>query len=481
MLGLTAPGLFAACGGNATVATATSTAAVAVGAAASTAAPTLAATTASAATATTASMAASTSPSVSASAPAVAAKGITLRLYDWDSDFSSPPKAAAVKAWGQQHGYTVEFDNVPGNFTEKLLADAAGGTPFDVTKCWSDIISAFSTKDALVNLDPYMARDLTQADLQDWLPVQLQATAVRPHGHQLGLPKYINTSAMWGNRDLFQASGVALPGDTTTWDQYRQVLPKLTKKQGNTYTQFGMNSPVGSVDWALCTFVWAWGGEVAAPSGTTCFLDQAPALDALQFAQDLVWKDHVAPQPADATAFGKVSFFEQSKVASQTGGASSLFHQDHDVPKFNLFLFQNPIGPSGKHATFITNDAYAQFKGTKNPDASWQLLRFVTSPEWGRILLQTQFFFPARRSLQAEWLTTTQKTAPEFANANLDVYIKGLQDAKPEVYFADSAKANAILGPAISNVYQKNTVSAREAFKAAAPQVTAALKAATKG
>lgn len=150
-------------------------------------------------------------------------------------------------------------------------------------------------------------------------------------------------------------------------------------------------------------------------------------------------------------------------------------------PQLELDFFSNPLGPTGKSANYHTTDCYALLKGSqsKNPDGAWQLLRFVTAPAWERLLIQVEQMQPARQSLAKEWLSSVRSVTPTLQQANLEVFLAALAQARPQLRFSNDPKALAILNPVIDAVYNKNTTPARTAFSQAAPQVTAALKAAT--
>jgi hypothetical protein len=86
---------------------------------------------------------------------------------------------------------------------------------------------------------------------------------------------------------------------------------------------------------------------------------------------------------------------------------------------------------------------------------------------------------PARQSLAKEWLASVRALTPTLQTANLEVFLTALAQARPQLRFSSDPKALAILNPVIDAVYNKNTSTARTAFAQAAPQVTAALKAAS--
>jgi hypothetical protein len=193
--------------------------------------------------------------------------------------------------------------------------------------------------------------------------------------------------------------------------------------------------------------------------------------------QDLIWKDHVSPQPADLKQFPTGGFlFSDSHTATNRNGSWEIQNWHKKGPKGEWDVFANPLGPTGKRFTFHTTDTYAAFKGSKSADATWQLLRYVTGLDWGRMLIQASQLQPAHLSLAPDWIKGVQAAVPESANAKLDVFVKGFDYARPQVAFSNDPKANALLDPVLDAVYNKNTMTARQGFAEVAPRVTAALQ-----
>ena len=58
---------------------------------------------------------------------------------------------------------------------------------------------------------------------------------------------------------------------------------------------WGWHQGTGLRQWA--PWVWSFGGDVLDKQGTKCVLDQAPAVEGLQFLQDLIHKHRVMPPP----------------------------------------------------------------------------------------------------------------------------------------------------------------------------------------
>lgn len=416
-------------------------------------------------------------------APAAGVKpGTTLRLYDGASGTLVTPYAETLAQFTAKTGIKVESDPpISGKWNEQLLTQVSAGTAPDVSVGYGDELFSFIDNDAAVDVTARIAKDVTKADVDDWLPSQYGM--FRRNGKQYALPKYCGTSCFYGNLELYKQAGVALSDDKTTWTQFRDRLVTLTKTEGGRITQFGLDTGTGHLGYVLAWMVWSWGGEVTDPKDDAkCLLDQPAALEALQFAQDLIWKHHVAPRPDEVTALGPGRLFSRSLAATNRNGSWLITPWQQDNPELRWDAFANPLGPTGKRFTFHTTDAYLMFKSTASqaPDAAWQLLRFVSGTDWGRMLIRERQLQPARRSLGPEWVKTSKEKAPAAKDANLDVFIKAFDYARPQHSFSNNPKAYEILTPVLDSVFNKNEVSATQAFKEAAPKVTALLQSLKK-
>ena len=98
-------------------------------------------------------------------------------------------------------------------------------------------------------------------------------------GVQYGLPKFHGALALYYNKDLFDAHGIAYPDESWTQDEYLEAMRRLTLDEdgdGATDVWGGMID----VSWdRVQVHVNAWGGNIVDPADPTkCALDEAPAL-----------------------------------------------------------------------------------------------------------------------------------------------------------------------------------------------------------
>jgi ABC-type glycerol-3-phosphate transport system substrate-binding protein len=114
-----------------------------------------------------------------------------------------------------------------------------------------------------------------------------------------------------------------------------------------------------------------------------------------------------------------------------------------------------PAGPARK-ATLATTDGFGIYARTNHPDAAWELVKFLISPEFGRAMAKASLLQPARASLVEEWVGFVREAFPQQAKdmdvaAFADGHVKGYS-VTSEVA-ADMASATRIAGETWERIF----------------------------
>jgi ABC-type glycerol-3-phosphate transport system substrate-binding protein len=115
-----------------------------------------------------------------------------------------------------------------------------------------------------------------------------------------------------------------------------------------------------------------------------------------------------------------------------------------------------PAGPV-RRVTLATTDGFGIYAGTRHPDAAWELLKFLTSREYGRAMARANFLQPARASLVDEWIGFIREEFPgKIADRDIaafaDGHLKGYS-VTAEI-FANMADAKRIAYAAWDQIYK---------------------------
>jgi len=197
-------------------------------------------------------------------------------------------------------------------------------------------------------------------------------------------------------------------------------------------------------------------------------------LAAMEWIRARIWDDRVMASPLDVNNMNTRQAFVAERVAMIEDGSWAL----KDIlteAKFRVGVAPFPAGPV-RRVTLATTDGYGIYIGTRYPDASWELLKFLISKDYGRAMARANFLQPARASLLKDWEQFIRNEFPAqtedldiaaFADGHLKGYsvtaevFPNMADAKRLVYAAWDKIF--ILGQAQVDIMQEVSLQVQEA------------------
>ncbi len=279
-------------------------------------------------------------------------------------------------------------------YWDKLQTGIAGGDAPDVFAMDGPLFPDYQSRDVLLDLKPYI--DKSGYDLG-----QLADQAVgdfTTESGQFGLPRDLNVIALFYNKAMFDAAGVAYPDDTWDWAKLVENAKKLTTDTNGDGKpeQWGFYTETSDMENYWSSLVWQNGGDIIAADKKSTLLGTDQAVGGLQFLQDLIWKEKVMPEPPLFAEVGDA--FEQGKAAMEANGS-------WQVPTLlaagiQLGIAPLPKGPSGQ-ATSINPTGAVVYKGSKNPDAAWEFVKYLASPPAQTKLMELKASLPANKEVLA--------------------------------------------------------------------------------
>jgi multiple sugar transport system substrate-binding protein len=344
---------------------------------------------------------------------------VTLSYQDWSTDWF-PPMAREMlsRFYAFNPDIIVFYTPDPDDLAEAMLEEMRAGTAPDVMQGCCTYFPIWAQDGYLLDLRPFIERDLDDELLSDWDRAQFEALA-RPDGLQYGVPKFHGALALYYNKDLFDAQGIPYPDDTWTQDEYLEAMRQLTQDDdgdGATDVWGGMID----VSWdRVQVHVNAWGGHIVDPADpTACDLDEAPALAAVEWLRARMWDDKVMATLLDVQNLATRDAFIQGQVATVEDGSWALKDILSKAP-FRVGVAPLPAGPAGR-VTLATTDGFGIYAGTQHPEEAWQLLKFLISDEYALAMARANFLQPAKASLVDDWVEMVREQYPEAA-AGMDI------------------------------------------------------------
>ena len=305
-----------------------------------------------------------------------------------------------------------------GRWIQKYMSSMQSGSCADVVFTHWKLITEFGSKDQLVALDDYAARD--NFDLNAFFPGAVDA--YRFQGNLYAMPVYGSTMVMFYNKDLFDEAGVDYPTEEWTWSDFLDAAKKLTKRD-----EKGRVVQVGCLPYDPSSWIWSAGGSFGNEDCTEFGLTDPKTLEALQFYVDLKNKHKVTTEGMSAAGADptSVDVFEKGRIAMDINGPWKLpkyMEKIKDTFDWDASLF--PLGPNGRHTRYA-GMGFAIWSGSREQEASWELVKYLCGPEAGKILAQSEADIPARIEAAQLAISKEQSDCPVNKQVFLDAMTKG--------------------------------------------------------
>jgi multiple sugar transport system substrate-binding protein len=278
-------------------------------------------------------------------------------------------------------GIEVTWGNVPfGDFqtmTQQEGVTGAGG--YDLVT-WVDVWGPGLFK-TVEPLDEYAKRD--GYDLKDF-PQAYITPGLNTEGATVGIPFRGHAFTLFYRKDVFDKLGLKVP---TTWAELEEAAKTIEAK-----TELSGIAPYYAVSGGQNMFLWQsliWsnGGDLFDAKWNPTF-NNAAGVEATQRYVDWVQKLKIAPA-------GAVDFNEQAGSTELAQGRTAMFigwswmygnftNSTLTVPEaLGNIAFAPPPGweGKGKPATYGYIWEVGIYKNSKNKDAAWEFLKWMTSAE----------------------------------------------------------------------------------------------------
>lgn len=300
-----------------------------------------------------------------------------LTISNWGNPGDEKVYEAAIARFNKRYPnvkVTNNFTQVVNwsDYINKILTSIASGDAPDIINIATEGVEFGYSKDLFLSLSNYVKQDKgVETLISDINPNLIKG--FQKDGQTYLLPNNWNAMMMYYNTKMFQDAGIQRPADDWTWNDFLDVAKKLTAGEGGSKTYgFGLQT----YTFAYMPWLYTNGGSTASADLTKPTLDSAKTIESVQFLQDLVRKYGVAPDPSGADAN---SLFTASKIAMTAAPAnlSATLAADPKSPKFDIL----PMPKNSVKSTVFGAAGFSIYKGSKNKDLSWELLKELASQQ----------------------------------------------------------------------------------------------------
>lgn len=316
--------------------------------------------------------------------------------------------------------YTPE----PDDYEETMLADMQAGVAPDVFAGCCDTLPIWAQKGFLLDLRPFVESDLSRETIADWDQVQYRSF-MTAEGTQFALPKYHGSLALYYNKDIFDRYQVDYPNGAWSHDDYLETMRRI---KGAAEAD-GVKDLWGSmfdVAWErIQVHVNGWDGHFVDPTNSRrSWMGRPEALAAMEWLRARMWDDRVMASRLDVANAEPSAAFIRGSLAMVEEGSWAL-RDILEQARFRIGVAPFPAGPA-RRVTLATTDGFAIYAGTQQPEAAWELVKFLVSRDYGRAMAQAQLLQPARASLVEDWSGFVREQYPaQAAEIDLAIFAQG--------------------------------------------------------
>jgi multiple sugar transport system substrate-binding protein len=263
-------------------------------------------------------------------------------------------------------------------------------------------------------------------------------------GQQYAMPMDYDSIALFYNKAMFDAAGVAYPTDSWTWEDLLAAAQKLTipgQQYGfavDTYMQTGIGN-----------FIFQNGGAVYSDDNTKSAINSPQNVETFQFLSDLMYVSKVSPTAPELVEMPTYMQFQAEKVAMITFGSwyvSAL--QETLGDKMGIA----PLPQKTARASMLHGLGYAISANTQHPEEAWAFVKFCAQKE--AMTDQASVVLPAYKGMEGNWVA-------QFPTLNAQIFPDAVAYGVPlPVAAKNSGMVEQVMYEALDKIWnQKATVA----------------------
>jgi multiple sugar transport system substrate-binding protein len=294
-------------------------------------------------------------------------------LLHFDSFFKENYPAVDVQGdWG------VEW----GEYWTKMPTQLAAGAEIDLMWMHDSRCQTFAANGWIVPLDDFLASFAPPGWPDEFYPSQVKA--FQYEGKQYGIPYDFASGGLYLNLDLFEAAGVDLPNENTTWEQLLEIAQALTKQEGGETVQWGIGGLPTSWSGGAYFIVKSFGGDYWNEEITESRFNDEATIAAFQYLADLMWAHEVMPSSNLLAGLGMeagLAFSSGLTAMHYTLNDEAFVLAETIEGKFNWGFAPTPKGDAGQFY-FTGGSAFSIPNTSTQPEMAYELMRYtLTNPE----------------------------------------------------------------------------------------------------
>lgn len=325
-----------------------------------------------------------------------------------------------------------------GQAVAKLQTAIAGGTTPDVSQMGTDMMGQFGATGAF---------ETVPADFDKSAYFESAWNTNIVGGASVGVPWYVETRVLYYRKDIAAKAGITAP--PATWDELKTMAKAMQEKGG---AKYGIS--LGTKNWQeYFPFLWSNGGDVVDASGKPV-LNSPQAVEALTFYNSFFTEGLTpksVPEGFDITpAFVKGDFPMFFSGPWHLGLIKEAGGPDF-ADKWAIATMPKKVTGT----SFLGGANVVVYKNSKNKDAAWAFVKFLSDPKTQVLWYGTATVMPAVKSA---WEDPALASDP-----NVKLFGEQLKDTKAQPASASWSEVSS----AINDTLEKMTTGGLEPQAAA--------------
>ena len=299
----------------------------------------------------------------------------------WDGNWNEGSFEKINELWKAEHpNITIEPEYlVDDGMSDKYTLALSNGTAPDVVACALDWTTTFGNAGLLAPLDEYIAAD--GVDVSQYVQGAINASTV--DGKLYALPFRSETYALFYNVDLLEAAGYTEPPQT--WDEVLEIAEACTSGDVAGYGVCGSN--FGNFSFQYITMLRSSGGTILNEDNTESALGSDTALQAAQLYRDLA--DFAPASMIENDNVANRTLFANGKIAMYLSGIYDAPEIVKANPDLNFACVMVPTANGAERSSILGGWSVAVSECSKNKEAAWEFVKFLTSPEVAKYYTNT--------------------------------------------------------------------------------------------
>lgn len=372
---------------------------------------------------------------------AMADEEVTLHFWMWD-DAQQPAIQAMCDAYTASHPnvkFEISCQAAVDGLNSKIQATVGSADAPEIFFINYNLAAEYIPMGFIADLSEY---GIDQSELASGI-----VGAYTVDGKVYAVAKDTDSFAVFYNKALFKAAGVAEPTADWTIDDFCETAKAMTSENVIGYTNQGS-------DRVWYNFIWANGGQIYTEDGTKCAVNSPEAIEVLQKLYDLQVNGYAydAQKLADIGDTGAFT----SGIAAMTINGSWMISQYATALGDDLGIVELPSGAAGKYSA-NHGIGYATTTANTHMEETVDFLKYLAT--YDAQVKQIEVVIPANLTCASDWETV-------YPNVNVGAFMNALAYGKSYL-----SPVNATLA---RSAYQEELANFRAGVYADAAEFAAA-------